>query len=121
MGRLVKTFAVAESATKTNLIARITKKERPTMALIERETAKAKKAYCEERREYVVPVAELDWLPAIDAAPVVHGQWMFNADMWTWDCTNCKGWVGSGIMISRYKHCPNCGARMDGGEVHEDN
>lgn len=53
--------------------------------------------------------------PAIDAAPVVHGRWIFNQEQWTWDCTNCKGWVGSGVRISRYEYCPNCGAKMDGG------
>lgn len=43
--------------------------------------------------------------------PVVHGRWIFNQEQWTWDCTNCKGWVGSGVSISRYKYCPNCGAK----------
>ena len=31
--------------------------------LISRQAAKNKKVYSEERHEYVVPVAELDWLP----------------------------------------------------------
>ncbi|EHL71939.1 hypothetical protein HMPREF1032_03176 [Subdoligranulum sp. 4_3_54A2FAA] len=53
--------------------------------------------------------------PAVDAALVVHGRWIFNQEQWTWDCTNCKGWVGSGVRISRYEYCPNCGAKMDGG------
>ena len=50
------------------------------MVLIEREAAKVKSVYCEERHEYVVPVASLDWLPAIDAAPVVHGCWIFHTE-----------------------------------------
>lgn len=57
--------------------------------------------------------------PAIDAAPVVHGRWIFNQEQWTWDCTNCKGWVGSGVRISRYEYCPNCGAKMDGGNDND--
>lgn len=44
------------------------------MELIDREAAKSKKVYCEERHEYVVPVSYLDWLPIVDAAPVVHGR-----------------------------------------------
>ena len=32
--------------------------------LISRQAAKNKKVYSEERHEYVVPVAELDWLPS---------------------------------------------------------
>lgn len=54
-------------------------------------------------------------MPAVDAAPVVHGRWIFNQEQWTWDCTNCKGWVGSGVRIRGYNFCPNCGAKMDGG------
>ena len=32
--------------------------------LISRQAAKNKKVYSEERHEYVVPVAEIDWLPS---------------------------------------------------------
>lgn len=63
----------------------------------------------------VVDVGDIEDAPAIDAAPVVHGRWIFNQEQWTWDCTNCKGWVGSGVRISRYEYCPNCGAKMYGG------
>lgn len=34
--------------------------------LISRQAAKNKKVYSEERHEYVVPVAELDWLPSAE-------------------------------------------------------
>lgn len=43
------------------------------MALIERKAARAKKVYCEERHEYVVPVADLDWIPAIDPIKAAGG------------------------------------------------
>ena len=52
--------------------------------------------------------------PVVDVAPVVHGRWVFNSEHWTWDCSNCKCWVGSGVSINRYNFCPNCGAKMDG-------
>ena len=61
--------------------------------------------------------------PAADVAPVVHEKWLL--DRWTsWphrECGRCK------IMIPRTKevpdqywqYCPNCGAKMDGGNEGE--
>ena len=61
--------------------------------------------------------------PAADVAPVVHEKWLL--DRWpSWphrECSRCK------IMIPRTKevpdqywqYCPNCGARMDGGNEGE--
>lgn len=62
-------------------------------------------------------------MPAADVAPVVHGKWLL--DRWpSWphrECSRCK------IMIPRttevpdqyWQYCPNCGARMDGGNEGE--
>ena len=62
-------------------------------------------------------------MPAADVAPVVHEKWLL--DRWPrWphrECSRCK------IMIPRTKevpdqywqYCPNCGARMDGGNEGE--
>ena len=67
--------------------------------------------------------SEILSLPAADVAPVVHEKWML--DRWpSWphrECSRCK------IMIPRTKevpdqywqYCPNCGARMDGGNEGE--
>ena len=61
--------------------------------------------------------------PAADVAPVVHEKWLL--DRWpSWphrECSRCK------IMIPRTKevpdqywqYCPNCGAKMDGGNEGE--
>ena len=38
--------------------------QQPCEDTISRQAAKNKKVYSEERHEYVVPVAELDWLPS---------------------------------------------------------
>ena len=87
------------------------------MALIEREAVKAKKVYSKERHEYVVPVAELDWLPTVETAPVVHGRWRWcGADRWN-ECYICSECGKMSMNDSGF--CPNCGARMDGGEEHE--
>ena len=67
----------------------------------------------------VVDVGDIEDAPAVDAAPVVHGRWIFNQEQWTWDCTNCKGWVGSGVRIRGYEYCPNCGAKMNGGNDND--
>ena len=63
-------------------------------------------------------------LPAADVAEVVHGQWLLDSRWQSWqhrECSRCK------IMIQRTKevpdqywqYCPNCGARMDGGNEGE--
>ena len=55
-------------------------------------------------------------VPAIDAAPVRHGEWIdvglsFMAIL---VCSNC----GNRAIIAHdpYPYCPNCGAKMDGGK-----
>ena len=69
------------------------------------------------------PSQYIEILPAADVAPVVHEKWLL--DRWPrWphrECSRCK------IMIPRTKevpdqywqYCPNCGARMDGGNEGE--
>ena len=48
--------------------------------------------------------------PSFQADPVIEAEWIFNADAWTWDCTNCKGWIGSASRL--YRRRPHCGAYM---------
>lgn len=61
-------------------------------------------------------------IPAADVAPVVHGRWEQDADG-DWYCTNCDEVVAiceSGRERTyRKPYCPNCGARMDGGDSDE--
>ena len=42
------------------------------MRLIDADALKTKKVYSEERHEKVVPVAEIDSMPTVDAVPVVR-------------------------------------------------
>lgn len=46
---------------------------------IDREKLKTEKVYSEERHEYIVPVAVIDWQPAADVAQVVR-------------CKDCQYW-----------------------------
>lgn len=52
-------------------------------------------------------------IPAADVAPVVHAEWKINADGYYPYCSACKKEPPGRCMTA---HCPNCGAKMDGGE-----
>lgn len=56
-------------------------------------------------------------VPAADVAQVVHGRWgtcRVNLETWNYEeqCTRCRN------FSKEYgkPYCPNCGAKMDGGE-----
>lgn len=54
--------------------------------------------------------------PAADAAPAVHGRW--NADE---TCSVCGEKSTEGLDATKWdywlpNYCPNCGAKMDGGD-----
>ena len=58
---------------------------------------------------------QIENLPAVDVAPVVHGKWEMNSDRPdTIICSNCDNafdvWKHD---HKRMSYCPNCGARMD--------
>lgn len=53
-------------------------------------------------------------LPAADVAPVVHGAWQVTDRFKA--CSVC-GYAFARLLPD--KHCPNCGAKMDGGADHE--
>jgi predicted SprT family Zn-dependent metalloprotease len=63
-------------------------------------------------------------LPAVDAAPVVHGRWVKMTGMMPpeyhghYECSNCqwhmKGLRNSWTREEEMYYCPGCGARMDG-------
>lgn len=52
-------------------------------------------------------------IPAADVVPVVHSTWIENGDPLMLTCGNC----GYGVMrYNNTRFCPNCCAKMDGGE-----
>lgn len=63
-----------------------------------------------------------DSIPAADVAPVVHGRWEWLGpnrvvtDCMCGTCSACK--VRSKYIVNTML-CPNCGAKMDGGNADE--
>lgn len=68
-------------------------------------------------------------LTAVEVAPVVHGQWIGEADGYAdgelvydvWNCSKCDYCIDDGTdnpeLLPNY--CPNCGAKMGGEEDAE--
>ena len=62
-------------------------------------------------------------LTTADVVPVVHGRWENCFEDWRQQiegskCSAC-GFEYYGTGISRFRYCPNCGAKMDGGGDNE--
>lgn len=56
-------------------------------------------------------------MPAADVAPIRHGRWRCHGDCGVTECSVC-GWSIE-EYVGDYDFCPNCGARMDGGDDGE--
>lgn len=77
--------------------------------------------------EFDMIVNLLDSAPTVDAAPVVHGRWDGEGDgladgeivLDVWYCSECGHCIDDGTddpcVLPNY--CPNCGAKMDGGDL----
>lgn len=73
--------------------------------------------------EMVVGVEDIEDAPAADVAPVVHGRWEDSIDEWfgtdVYTCSKCRE---SYVLVegtpkqNLWHYCPNCGAKMDGGD-----
>lgn len=63
-------------------------------------------------------MAEVHYMPAADVAPVSHEQWVcvHKIDPISgYRCSKCRRRVGFDLT----PYCPNCGAKMDGGDNDE--
>lgn len=66
---------------------------------------------------------DIEEFPAADVAPVVHGRFSETdrlirdgkSKVYGWECTVCKRFTRSPFVDS-WNFCPNCGARIDGGD-----
>ena len=92
---------------------------------IEREAAyKACEAYFSGVCVYDVSESEvindfekvIDAVPTADVAPVRHGHWVKEKPdvLIHWHCSVCKNCYY--LEEPNANYCPNCGAKMDGGE-----
>lgn len=59
---------------------------------------------------------------AADVAPVRHGRWVVHIDSvvapFKLKCSECDWFTIDLSIVEKYKYCPNCGAKMDGGDDH---
>lgn len=58
----------------------------------------------------------LDEIPAADVAPVVHGRWKYYHKQNKAVCTHCSFERDLDENFGAAISCPNCGAKMDGGD-----
>ncbi len=68
----------------------------------------------------------MEWIPTADVEPVVHGEWLEDEHTYPGAglrnnlCSVCGKIAGSwrtGLERGRkWPYCPNCGAKMDGGD-----
>ena len=59
--------------------------------------------------ESVIKVIES--IPAVDAAPVIHGRWIDIPDKPEWDQKMCS--ICGDYFCCQGNYCSNCGAKMD--------
>lgn len=71
-----------------------------------------------------VDALQIENAPTVDAVQVVHGRWIDKGEYAV--CTECGGRSGTqydGVepipLMTQF--CPNCGAKMDGGDDGETN
>ncbi len=59
----------------------------------------------------------IDFVPTVDAMPVVHGKWVSVDGDVIFSCSNCENEVSTSWDYdadTMFTYCPCCGAKMDG-------
>lgn len=80
-------------------------------------TAAAASGKDKDRRTWVKAICLLHDMPAVDVSPVVHGRWIEDHDYLK--CAKCGvmvKWDFTFFDIGDWNYCPNCGAKMVGGD-----
>ena len=82
-------------------------------ALVRKQCGPANQRYTDGWNDCLLRVKSMvSKAPAADVAPVVHAQWIEDGSGII-ICPECKRGYN---LIAKYTHyCPNCGAKMDGG------
>ena len=62
-----------------------------------------------------IAIRDIKDIKAADVQPVKHGEWKINSDGYYPYCSVC-GTAADQLTKHLTKHCPECGARMDGGK-----
>lgn len=62
-----------------------------------------------------VIISDIKGMKAADVAPVVHGRWRYFHKQNIAVCTECSFERYLDTNFGRAVNCPNCGAKMDGG------
>ena len=62
-----------------------------------------------------VVISDIKGMKAADVAPVVHGRWVPTKAPFMNECEDCSVCGYRTVWGHRYNYCPNCGAKMDGG------
>lgn len=74
---------------------------------------------CNEKSMVIVGADDVDFevdkIPAADVAPVVHGKWKPTEYPIMSECEDCSECGYRTVYGHGFKFCPNCGAKMDGG------
>ena len=68
------------------------------------------------RKSLMVLIEVLKNQPAIEAEPVVHGRWIFGTANHR-EYMKCSECLHSQTPTGVFVYCPNCGAKMDRGEL----
>lgn len=61
----------------------------------------------------------IDDEPTIEAEPVKHGRWKSASRWMVEQCSACGFEIGT-VLAVKCNWCPNCGAKMDGGDPNEE-
>ena len=62
-----------------------------------------------------IDIKDVDAIPAADVAPVRHGKWLHRKNGVAY-CSECE----VDTVEDETNYCPNCGAKMDGGDGNSD-
>ena len=94
---------MAEYVSKENLQAKLNRKK----------AEPANKRYTEGWNDAILMVKSMIHSEkAADVATVRHGRWVYPIGMaYNYVCSEC----GKSIGVIKHNYCPNCGAKMEGG------